>query len=324
MLQSLSGLRGPLERVMKSEVWRELRGVGLTSADFSLMESLLPVLQRLSDASHLLSGDHFASMSRVFPVFITLCRKHLAPSAEDAAVVKDLKVRLAESISRHLEDVMSSGVSLVATLLDPGTARLSFLSGDEKSKYYDGFEKSVVDMFGPSDAPSASYSTSAAVSAAVVSAAPSSSTSAPSGEDRKKTADTSAVCDPELRKFLDVFSVPASDESSAQPSAVSVIRPPRPSLEDRVKGECRAYFHENALPNDWEDPLVWWKRNADVLPLLWSAARKLLACPASSVSCKGVSSDFCDVVGEDEASSLTDDEINMKIFLFLNGKLQSE
>ena len=78
---------------------RRDRSLLLSTDDFTVLEELVSVLRSIQQATELLSGSKYATVSCMFPVLQQLLKHSLKTSEEDSSVMKSIKESIAQDLA---------------------------------------------------------------------------------------------------------------------------------------------------------------------------------------------------------------------------------
>jgi len=89
-------------------------------------------------------------------------------------------------------------------------------------------------------------------------------------------------------------------------------------VHTQVRNEVLTYFGENSLAKE-ETPLLWWKVNNDIYPMLARLAKSYLCIPASSTPSERLFSAAGNIASK-KRESLSQEPVDMLTFLHCNAK----
>lgn len=230
----------------------------------SCRELLKAVLKPLNEAAETLSGDPYPSVSLVLPLLFKLTQVNLAESADDAALLADLK-SLARSALRNAYDRDDTQQLLrMAMYLDPRLKRMPFFTKEEKTSIQHLIRKELTKVIkkqgGATGAGSQAYR----------------GIQAPAGKKPKLAA-----------MLEDIFAVPATpndDEETNGNKDGGIGTQSGLSLPENIaQSELQCYENEEAVSLEEPQPLRWWKAREGQYKFLSKLARRVLCMAATSV-----------------------------------------
>ena len=101
--------------------------------DFTVLEELVNVLRPIQQATELLSGSKYATVSCMFPVLQQLLKHSLKTSEEDSSVMKSIKESIAQDLATRYQDSELSMLLQIASFLDPRFKEQPYLSETERT-----------------------------------------------------------------------------------------------------------------------------------------------------------------------------------------------
>jgi hypothetical protein len=306
MMQRLVDLQKPLIVVMSSKAWGNVAAHerAMKESDFDELKEIIGILKPLKSATDLLCGERYVSLSTLYPVFLALVRYHLIPSPQDSALARELKHTLVENLRRQWSEKLNDTVPLLATLLDPRMRRHHLLSTEEGRELERRFRMAAKRQ----------VRILQARLPRTLELEESGSGGKDTAEPGREIATAAAVADA-LEAFVGCSTACSHADRHSRATAPS-------DVDEAVDLECSAFFKEDCIPMR-VDPLQWWSDMCRKLPLLAALSKRYLACPATSASCERLFSDASYIV-DDLSSSLTDEHIEMKLFVYHNSHVAFE
>lgn len=104
-----------------------------TSEEFTVLEELASVLKPIQQATELLSGSKYATVSCMFPVLKQLLQHSLKPKEDDSSVMKSIKESVAQDLITRYQDTEVDTLLKIAAFLDPRFKEQPYLTDSEQT-----------------------------------------------------------------------------------------------------------------------------------------------------------------------------------------------
>ncbi|XP_032869171.1 zinc finger BED domain-containing protein 1-like isoform X1 [Amblyraja radiata] len=254
-------------------------GLGLRDEDWQVVQEITGILKPLAIATSTLTKERFSSLSLVKPVVTSLIYKHLATNEGDSELAHDIKQAIRTDLDQWYADREVNRVLNLACALDPRFRGLDFLSQVEKVETFHALRQETAQLARLQPQPGD----------------PEMSSCGP--EPAKRPRPDSGI------EFLlgDLCNVRSASVNSVNQQA-----------EQEISG-----FQTSEAAALCQDPLQWWKAHHTQYPLLATAARKLLAVPATAVPGTWIFTQAGqDVYGK--RSDLAPEHVDMLVFMHGN------
>ncbi|XP_064475601.1 E3 SUMO-protein ligase ZBED1-like [Ornithodoros turicata] len=250
----------------------------LSAEDVMLIEDVVAILEPFEDATKLMSGDQYTTISLVIPVgrgIVTEIEEHIEPTLK-TTVAKIVLQELVSSLHRRMDSYEKRDLTSFATMLDPRMKERAFLNRANSDRTREG----LVDEL------------SARISESSVSAVASPAVGIETSQEDKSTQKV------RILRFLDEEGhTPLTPTSSAELML-------RQNLE--IKPQPRN-----------SNPLEFWRSSYSSATPLCEVAFKYLCVPATSVPAERVFSTAGQIIS-DRRSSLKGKKVDMLIFIHQN------
>ncbi|XP_078286732.1 E3 SUMO-protein ligase ZBED1-like isoform X2 [Rhinoraja longicauda] len=256
-------------------------GLGLRPEDWQVVQEITGILKPLAIATSTLTKERFSSLSLVKPVVTSLIYKHLATNEGDSELAHDVKQAICTDLDQWYADREVNRVLNLACALDPRFRGLDFLSQVERVETFHALRQETAQLARLQPQPGDPEISSCG------------------HKPTKKPRADSGI------EFLlgDLCNVRSASVNSVNQQA-----------EQEISG-----FQTSEAATLCQDPLQWWKSHHTQYPLLATAARKLLAVPATAVPATWIFTEAGqDVYGK--RSDLAPEHVDMLVFLHGNHK----
>ena len=275
----------------------------LSAAEWEVLEHVSTLLKPFMCVQKALEGEKYVTISLV-PFLLAQLRTKLQAVPKNSPIAAVSATMLTQFNQRFGDgSIESLPVKMaIAAALDPRTKQLQGIDTAEHSVVWAQVKKMVVDAH-PEPTASTSSMDSEAAAVAVAAAATTAVTAAAVADDDDLSGDMFA--------------------GLIQQSAPEVAAPMVPQYIERLLRQFSmemAYFNDlPALPHKDaamhpNDPLQWWRKHSQQLPLLSEVARKVLCIPATSASSERLFS-TAGLTVTDKRSSLTGSNVGRLVFL---------
>lgn len=262
-----------------------------------LVELIIKVLKPFKIATVLLSSETEPTLSKVLPTLIKL-DKAIEDQEDDPKAIRDMKAAMREKFLK-IEDPVAKKLYKAASLIDPRTKQLSFLSSAERSKA----KADLVGMLENQESVKVKE------------------------EPVEKNA--AANSEPTLPQL------PVKEEPELEPPPKKMkqeaddwlddiistkIEPATKSLKEQIEEEIDRFIAEPVVHRKGEeklDPLKWWASHEVLYPRISRLAKQILAMPASSVPSERIFSLAGNIVNK-KRSQLKPENLDLLIFLKKN------
>lgn len=254
----------------------------LTETDVSNAEEMVEALKPMLVATNIMCEEKCPTISIIAPLHAQLLRD-TSSTTEDSPLVREIKAAINQDLSKRYQSVKEKELLYLSSALDPRFKSLLFMSPQEMQ---DTYSKLVL------------KATALKEDAEVPLELPHTET-----ENNEVTPPS-----PKKRKSALVNLLGQTFEKDATFFSAST------SIAER---EIKQYQDAPSLPLTEEDPLLWWKSQAHVYPLLAKLAQQHLCIPGTSVPAERIFSTAGDIISI-QRSSLTSDHADQLIFLKKN------
>ncbi|XP_051899173.1 E3 SUMO-protein ligase ZBED1-like [Pristis pectinata] len=262
----------------------ESQGQGLRPDDWQVVQDIVDILKPLAIATSTFAKERFSSLSLVKPVVTSLVHKHLAASESDSELAREVKQAIRADLDRWYSDPQVNQVLNLACALDPRFRGLDFLGQAERVETLHALGREAAQLAHRQPRLGARLG-------------PEGSASGPA-PPKKARPDTGI-------EFLlgDLCSVRSASGNSVSQQAEQEI----------------ASFQTAEASSLCQDPLQWWKTHHTQYPLLATAARKLLAVPATVVPGSWIFTEAGQGIYS-KRSALAPEHVDMLVFMHGNHK----
>ncbi|XP_072444855.1 E3 SUMO-protein ligase ZBED1-like isoform X2 [Chiloscyllium punctatum] len=281
MLQSLQEHRHFLDGLSES---LQEKGLALRLDDWQVVREIVDILKPLAIATSTFTKERFSSLSLVKPVITSLVYKHLAASESDSELAHDIKQTICANLNQWYSAREVNQVLNLACALDPRFRGLDFLSQAERVETLHALKREASEL-ARLHPPASGRS----------SLEPSNTGPNPA----KMPKHDSGI------EFLlgDLCNVRSASANSVHQQAEQEI----------------SNFQTSEASSLCQDPLLWWKTHHTQYPLLASAARKLLAVPATVVPANWIFTEAGHGIYS-KRSALAPEHVDMLVFMHGNLK----
>ncbi|XP_076281274.1 E3 SUMO-protein ligase ZBED1-like isoform X2 [Lasioglossum baleicum] len=279
MLQRLIILQKPLTMTLCEEHMAE----NLNNDEWNLAETIVTVLQPLKDATEIMCGERYPTLSQYLPMYIGLINV-LKPDKTQTKKAIEFSNYLCNALKVHFEPVIKDEIFVHAMLLDPRFKDLLLPPGEKRWEAVNSLKQKIINM----------ANCFIAIDVDQYGNMPSTSTTRQYDEQPSK-----------LKQFFN--------------EALGSVETERiPSFHRRINEETQIYFSESAVPRNTEI-LEWWKCNSERLPIFAETARQYLGIPATQVSSKQLFSEAGNIVIATRTELITE---NVEQLCFLHANLR--
>ena len=255
----------------------------------------------------MLSAENYPTLDKVAPVIVKLQRA-VDCQAEDATVVKKMKTEM----SRQMDFRMDITERVLASLLNPSTKELHFLSDEKKSEAHSSLQQKAAELAEKVVTAAATHTTIKQEPADDAPDLPNLPTDNDTGSDVEVTQ-MAAPLTPVIATAEPVDKKMKLDNWLDDIIYVSTTLPLSPG--DQARQEVARYIATAA--NTGTSPLDWWKTNENNFPLISRLAKKYLCVPASSVPSERVFSLTGSIINKTR-SQITPEYLDLFVFLNKN------
>jgi len=251
----------------------------LTENDISSAEEMVKALRPMLVATNIMCEEKNPTISVVAPLHSQLLRDTTS-TEEDSPLVREIKGAINQDLSKRYQTEVEKDLLRMSSALDPRFKSLLFLSPEE-----------VQDTYGKLVSKAAALKEDDPV---------------PCG-DVQGDSEEEETCTAKKRKsaLVDLLGQTFKKTSDVSTSATSI-----------AEKEIKQYQDAPSLPLT-EDPLLWWKSQQHVFPLLSKLAHMHLCIPGTSVAAERVFSTAGDIISA-QRSSLTPEHADQLLFLKKN------
>ena len=246
--------------------------INLTPYEWRTAADYCKTLKPFEEATTLMSGSTYPTVSMVIPVLNILLKK-LRDSTDE---LKDLKLALAAGLNSQWPQYERDTVFATASLVDPRFKRLAFSSDDTFKKVVSEVSQRMERLLYLADTSVACESMAGG------------STTTSTQESQDDSSDTA-------RAHSIICMNPSSSQSSAWSCSLwstfrdmvaeqlaSTASHTGTSYKERVERELQMYLNESVIAPE-HDIFDWWSSNSARFPVVAKVARMYLAIPATSV-----------------------------------------
>lgn len=296
MLNRLIKLKDYIRRVLQDPELTSPNhaSLDLSASQWSLCSSTVDVLKNFFDATKILSGRKYCTVSLTYPIVCSLKDKLITNADTDVASIVELKQTMANKLdSSFFTDEWVTSLPAIAALMDPRFKRLSFIPADRHTETKDALKEHMYHL-------------------------------ARIELDRNVTATDDVIEMNSSGPEPDVFFSQYAGETQESGGELPVSRPDEDPFQERCRmldNEFELYMSEPALPlvssTIETDALSWWRANRARFPLLLNTVKSLLAIPASNVPAESANS-TAGFICNKTRSSLLPDHVNVLSFLNRN------
>ena len=279
---------------------KNLQNKLFTPTEKEACEQMVKLLLPFKLATTKLSSESLVTSSSIKPS-LALFAKATEPSESDCPLITQMKA-LAKTDFEKRYKAFDDKLLLLASLLDPRTKGLNFVSSPEFAKAKQYLLDEAMQVATPSNP-----------------TPPIEVEDAPGAQDAQDTLDEDIHSPPAKRARRELFNSASTSSDCDLDWLNEVIEVEVRNTDEannEVENEVERYISE---PQSKIDPLQWWKERQNIFPTLSVLARKYLAFPASSVSSERIFSLAGNIVNKKRAL-LHHDNVDKLIFLNKNQK----
>lgn len=293
MLQRLNEQVIAVSAVLMGSSKQKHRDMVLTSGEQKKSEELCTVLQPLADATKILSGHQYPSLSFLQPIVTGLLDVHLRESTKDSLLVHEVKETIRTELERRYSDEEARKKSILASLVDPRFKALHGFKPVETALAKESLRKRVESILRRD-----------IISSHVSGTTPVASSAYPPPQKVAKTA---------LSRFFGPCTAVVATVAAAA-TAESALT----DVHSEASRKVEKYLGEKAIAIG-EDPLSWWKARESIHPEVAQVAREMLCITATSVPSECLFSDAGNIVTK-KRCALSPENAECLIFLYGNLK----
>ena len=264
---------------------RDLHHLELSPQEWHDLEDLINLLEPFKNATEVLSGQKYPTLSCLGPILADLKEK-IADDPLDSRTMKSAKQAMRIDLSERYKDSDVLELMNKAAFLDPRFKTLAHLPASTAEDITVSIQKEMVNLL-QQDSPEDQSSESITV-------------------NEQSPPPTKKIKVHPLKKLLgDKFGAPSGISATGSVS-----------LEDHAQAELARYKAEPQSPLD-HCPLQWWRDHQTVYPLLSRLTRRYLCLPSTSVPSESLFSTAGIIVNEKRAA-LDPQNVNQIVFLHDN------
>uniref|UniRef100_A0A8C2FJ66 HAT C-terminal dimerisation domain-containing protein n=1 Tax=Cyprinus carpio TaxID=7962 RepID=A0A8C2FJ66_CYPCA len=265
--------------LLSPEVRKNVTDCALTENDISSAEEMVEAFRPMFVATNIMCEEKNPTISVVAPLHAQLLRDTTS-TEEDSPLVREIKGAINQDLSKRYQSEVEKDLLRMSSALDPRFKSLLFLSPEEVQDTYAKLQSKAAAL--KEDDP------------------------VPCG-DVQGDLEEEETCTAKKRKsaLVDLLGQTCKKTSYVSTSATSI-----------AEKEIKQYQDAPSLPLP-EDPLLWWKSQQHVFPLLSKLAHMHLCIPGTSVAAERVFSTAGDIISA-QRSSLTPEHADQLLFLKKN------
>ncbi|XP_026117915.1 zinc finger BED domain-containing protein 1 [Carassius auratus] len=265
--------------LLSPEVRKNVTDCALTENDISSAEEMVEAFRPMLVATNIMCEEKNPTISVVAPLHAQLLRDTTS-TEEDSPLVREIKGAINQDLSKRYQSEVEKDLLRMSSALDPRFKSLLFLSPEEVQDTYAKLQSKAAAL--KEDDP------------------------VPCG-DVQGDLEEEETCTAKKRKsaLVDLLGQTFKKTSYVSTSATSI-----------AEKEIKQYQDAPSLPLT-EDPLLWWKSQQHVFPLLSKLAHMHLCIPGTSVAAERVFSTAGDIISA-QRSSLTPEHADQLLFLKKN------
>ena len=284
--------QAPAIRAVLSEDRTAGRNVSLTWQDMDVLTAINKALKPVAEFTDILSAEKYVTSSSILPL-LNLCRNDvLAVKPGDVTLTAEIKVGIVDRLNGYYRSAEAQMRLRKCTILDPRYRDQIEIAGGGVGE----FDEAKVEL-----------------QAEMVTLAEREQQRPLAAEMEVGAAAAAAPTSPNLKKKKKSLGIMIQ-----QHVGLGAAAPPT-TPEQRAKREMTSYMREPVIGGE-EDPLMWWKRNAERLPLLSLVAKKYLCVCATSTASERVFSTAGNIVIPTR-NLLKPEKVDMLVFLAKNLEL---
>ena len=288
----------------------------LSHDQWELCIKVAALLKHFYDATVLLSGSDYCSVTMVYPI---LCGLKNALVTNDDTETRPI-ITMKSAILRKLNQMFFaaewwSGLPVLASVLDPRYKRLIFVRDEHRQTVHTKVKKHMHTILTQKETNRDSNSTGIG-SGRCSERTPSPSNQQTSNFFAQYAGENVTVTTHGSGEDDDLTTLNAANPQGG--SAHEQESPLQEKLK-RIDREFERYLSEPALSHK-ADPLKWWKNNSERFPMLIDGVKSLLAIPASNVPSESTFS-TAGFIASKTRSALQPQNVNMLVFLRRNRHL---
>lgn len=220
--------------------------------EWDKIKRLATLMQHFVEATDILGGENYVSISNILPVINALSTK-LVLGEDDPNYIMRIKGVLNDEINLRMTSFRSLNILKLAVVLDPRYKKLSFVNESEKESFWNvlydeiGFENKIIK--------------------------------------------TNTFDDDGVYKNTDEFNfdnINSDHDTNTKSGLLLELEGSSEYKDDSIKNfkdEIFMYRKESRISTK-DDPLLWWDLNKKKYPLLSNYARCVLSIPATSIPCE--------------------------------------
>ena len=143
MVECLFMQRIPVQAVLNDEQTTkpaQKKSFSLKSAQWDLMEHLIPLLRPLAKATTIMCGQAHVGLSFIYPVILNLVGNTLAANEKDSTISRTFKAAVRKQLISRFKlesDTLAESVPITACMLDPRFKQLKFLPDNMREEAWE-------------------------------------------------------------------------------------------------------------------------------------------------------------------------------------------
>ncbi|KAK7919245.1 hypothetical protein WMY93_010529 [Mugilogobius chulae] len=270
--------------LLSPEVRKNVTDCALTESDISSAEEMVEALRPMLVATNIMCEEKNPTISVIAPLHAQLLRD-TTTTEEDSPLVREIKRSINQDLSKRYQSEVEKDLLRMSSALDPRFKSLLFLSPEEVQETYTKLQSKAAALREDDPVPCGDVQ----------------------GDFEEEEPQSSQTSTTKKRKsaLVDLLGQTFKKTSYGTTSATSI-----------AEKEIKQYQDSPSLPLT-EDPLLWWKSQQHVFPLLSKLAHMHLCIPGTSVAAERVFSTAGDIISA-QRSSLTPEHADQLLFLKKN------
>ena len=256
-----------------------------SSNDFTVIEELVEILEPFRDATEVVSGEKYPTISIICPLLYKFLNVTLCEKDDDTSLCKEVKRAIRVDLeSRYVSQEVEEKLRL-SSYLDPRFKALPFLGEVDRALVRLNAKAELVAMIEPENSQASTSTQSPEATEAPAEHLP---------PPKKKKLET---------LLGDIFEQRLPTEL--------------PTADDTAEAELRRYEAEDGTSLENNKPLEWWKSRSSSYVYLSKLAKRLLCITATSVPSERLFSSAGNLVSQ-KRSCLSAENVDKLLFLYEN------